>query len=68
MDARGHLNVQALGRRPVEGGFEADKRPLWIAHVRHQNAILPAKAAEHLSGAFFTWGGKEHESHVSISR
>lgn len=61
VDAYGPCSPQALGCRPVEGGWEADKRPLFIAHVRHHGAVLPGKAAEHLNGAMYTYGGREHE-------
>lgn len=50
VDAHGRCNPQALAGVPVEGGYEADKRPLFIAHVRHHGDVLPGKAGEHLNG------------------
>lgn len=65
VDASGPCHPENLGARPVEGGWEADKTPLFIAHVRHeQHGVLPGKCGPRLNGALYTWGGREHESNV----
>ncbi|KZT67294.1 carbohydrate-binding module family 12 protein [Daedalea quercina L-15889] len=51
VDARGRLNVQSLGARPVEGGREKDGTPLFVARVQHDNNVIPGKVSEKLDGA-----------------
>ncbi|KAI5889742.1 carbohydrate-binding module family 12 protein [Schizophyllum commune H4-8] len=64
VDASGRLNVNSLGYRPVEGGREADGKPLYIAKAPHKDAEHPGKAGEHLDGALIPYGGKEKKIEV----
>jgi len=57
--ARGRLNVNALGHRPVEGGHEDDGTLLYIAEAPHQGAVHPGKCSEKLDGAYIPYGGHE---------
>ncbi|KAL1748613.1 carbohydrate-binding module family 12 protein [Schizophyllum fasciatum] len=59
VDASGRLNISSLGYRPVEGGREADGKPLFIAKAPHKGAEHPGKVGEHLDGALIPYGGKE---------
>lgn len=55
VSAHGHLNVQSLGARPVEGGRESDGTPLYIAKAFHKGAEHPGKASEKLHGKFSSY-------------
>ncbi|KXN90187.1 hypothetical protein AN958_04677 [Leucoagaricus sp. SymC.cos] len=54
-----HLNVDYLGARPVEGGYENDGTPLYVVRAHHKNAWHPGKASSKLEGAFIPYDGKE---------
>jgi len=53
------LNVQSLYATPVEGGYENDGTPLYVARAYHNGAKHPGKASTKLDGAFIPYGGKE---------
>ena len=36
-DDHGHLNIEKLGARPVEGGRDGDGTPLYICQRRYRN-------------------------------
>jgi len=46
--------------RPVEGGYEADGKPLWIAQAMFSGKILPGKTAGWDSGAYIAHRGTEN--------
>jgi len=48
------------GTRPVEAGYEADGKPLWIAQARYAGGVLPGKASGWDSGAYVAHNGKEN--------
>ncbi|KAG8893211.1 hypothetical protein FRB99_002136, partial [Tulasnella sp. 403] len=45
--------------RPVEGGYEADGKPLWVAQARLGDKVLPGKTSGWTSGAHLASGGIE---------
>jgi len=47
----------------IIGGYEADGRPLYVARCAHEGGFHPGKAGPHLSGANFSYGGKELSTH-----
>lgn len=53
------LNVDYLGARPVEGGYENDGTPLYVARAYHKDAWHPGKASAKLDGAFIPYGDEE---------
>ncbi|KAG8683114.1 hypothetical protein FRC08_014523, partial [Ceratobasidium sp. 394] len=53
------FNIQSLGARPVEGGYEADKTPLFIVQAPYKNGTHPGKTSEKLGNADITYGGNE---------
>lgn len=53
------LNVESLGARPVEGGYENDGTKLYVVRAYHKGAMHPGKASEKLDGAFIPYDGKE---------
>lgn len=44
------LNVASLGATPVEGGYENDGTPLYVARAYHNGAKHPGKASAKLDG------------------
>ncbi|ORX88770.1 hypothetical protein K493DRAFT_319211 [Basidiobolus meristosporus CBS 931.73] len=44
----------------VQGGYESDGRPLFIARYFHKDGLHIGKAAPHLKGINFGYDGKEH--------
>ncbi|KAF5389477.1 hypothetical protein D9757_004348 [Collybiopsis confluens] len=63
VDASGHLNVENLGLRPVEGGRDKDGSPLYIAEAPHNGATHPGVASPKLDGALIPYGGKQVQVH-----
>ncbi|KIK67036.1 carbohydrate-binding module family 12 protein [Collybiopsis luxurians FD-317 M1] len=63
VDASGHLNVENLGLRPVEGGRDKDGSPLYIAEAPHNDAVHPGIASPKHDGAFIPYGGKQVQVH-----
>ncbi|KAF7362069.1 Carbohydrate-binding module family 12 protein [Mycena venus] len=59
VDTSGHLNVDSLGYRPVEGGREPDGTPLYVASAYHHDAVHPGKASRNLEGAYIPYDGGE---------
>lgn len=53
VDGHGRLNLQSLGARPVEGGYEANGTPLFIAQASIKGSIQPGKISEKLDRTFF---------------
>jgi len=53
------LNVESLGAKPVEGGYENDGTPLYVARAYHKGAKHPGKASTKLDGAFIPYDGTE---------
>lgn len=64
VDASGRLDVNRLGARPVEGGREADGKPIYIAKAPHKDAEHPGKVGPHLDCALIPYGGKEKRIEV----
>ncbi|KAJ3483283.1 hypothetical protein NLI96_g6428 [Meripilus lineatus] len=62
VDGHGRLNLQSLGARPVEGGYEANGTPLFIAQASIKGSIQPGKISEKLDRAFIPYGGDEKEA------
>ena len=62
---RGHLNLQNLNARPVEGGRETDGTPLFVARAPYDNSTQVGKCSERLDGAFIPYGGTEKKVDVS---
>ena len=50
VDASGRLDLNALGARPVEGGWESDGTPLYIAQAHINNGVHCGKISEKLKG------------------
>lgn len=50
VSARGRLNVDNLGLRPVEGGRDKDGTPLFIAEAPHNGAVHPGIASAKQEG------------------
>ncbi|KAI8971188.1 carbohydrate-binding module family 12 protein [Trametes punicea] len=61
VDWHGHVDLERLSARPVEGGHEADGTPLFIAQAHHHDAIVPGKCSPKLNGAFIPYGNTEKE-------
>jgi len=59
VDSSGHLNVESLGLRPVEGGRGKDGELLYIAEAPHNGAVHPGIASTKLDGAVIPYGGKQ---------
>jgi len=59
VDFGGPLNVESLGRRPVEGGRGKQGEPLYIAKAFHHDATHPGIASANLDGAVISYGGKQ---------
>ncbi|KAJ4000040.1 carbohydrate-binding module family 12 protein [Lentinula boryana] len=57
--ASGHLNVENLGLRPVEGGRDKDGTPLYVAQAPHKGAVHPGIASPKHDGAYIPYGGKQ---------
>jgi hypothetical protein len=53
------LNVNELGAEPVEGGKEANGALLYVARVRYNGGLHPAKIGEHLPAAHLAYNGTE---------
>jgi len=53
------LDVQGLGAQPVEGGKEANGSLLYVARVRYEGGLHPAKCGEHLPAAHLAFHGTE---------
>jgi len=53
------LSIQRLGATPVEGGREADGKPLYVARVEYEHGWHTAKVGEHLPAAQLAFGGRE---------
>ncbi|KAH9054271.1 hypothetical protein EDB87DRAFT_1702709 [Lactarius vividus] len=53
------LNVEELGATPVEGGKEANGTLLYVARVRYNDGVHPAKIGEHLPAAHLAFNGTE---------
>lgn len=53
------LNVGELGATPVEGGKEANGALLYVARVKYNDGIHPAKIGEHLPAAHLAFNGTE---------
>jgi len=63
----GKLKPYELNGRLVEGGYEHDRTPLYVAQARHGNATIPGKASINLDGALLPYGGTEkRENHYSV--
>lgn len=62
IQVNGKLNINALGRRPVEGGYDSDETPLFIAKAFHKDAWHPGKCSEKLDAAFIPYGDDEVEA------
>ncbi|KAK3092131.1 hypothetical protein FSP39_025434 [Pinctada imbricata] len=43
----------------VRGGYDSDRRPLFVARASHNGEWVPGKAAYHLPGCHIPWGGEE---------
>ncbi|TCD63072.1 hypothetical protein EIP91_006028 [Steccherinum ochraceum] len=54
------LNLASLGARPVEGGYEANAEPLYVAQAYLGDAWLPGKHGSHLPAAHIPHGGIEN--------
>ncbi|TFK54525.1 hypothetical protein OE88DRAFT_1655228 [Heliocybe sulcata] len=59
VEASGKLNVDALGYRPVEGGYEPDLTPLYVVQAHHHFGTYVGKASSVLDGAFVPHDGSE---------
>ena len=46
----GELNPATLGHRLVEGGYDADGSPLYVAEAPHKDAVHPGKASPKFKG------------------
>ena len=53
------LNIEELGAKPVEGGKESNDALLYIARVRYNDGLHPAKIGEHLPAAHLAFNGTE---------
>ena len=53
------LNVGGLGATPVEGGKEANGALLYVARVKYEGGLHPAKCGEHLPAAHLAFHGTE---------
>ena len=53
------LNLDELGAKPVEGGKEANGAVLYVARVRYNDGVHPAKIGEHLPAAHLAYNGTE---------
>lgn len=51
VSARGRLDVESLGCRPVEGGREKDGTPVYVVRAPYKEAEHPGKTSEKLDGA-----------------
>lgn len=56
---RQQLKLEELGATPVEGGKEANGALLYVARVRYNDGIHPAKCGTHLPGAHLAHSGTE---------
>lgn len=56
---RQQLRLEELGATPVEGGKEANGTLLYVARVRYNDGIHPAKCGTHLPGAQLAHSGTE---------
>lgn len=61
VDAQGECKVDEQGLKPVEGGREADGRPLWVAQAPVKESVVPGKCGKHLDGARVPYGNDEKE-------
>jgi Protein of unknown function (DUF3421) len=52
--ASGRLNLNNLGHKPVEGGFENDGTPLYVVKAPYGDAVHPGKTSEKLDGMEFS--------------
>ncbi|KAJ9058104.1 hypothetical protein DSO57_1015900 [Entomophthora muscae] len=43
----------------IQGGYESDNRPLYIARGYHKGCLVVGKAAGHLNGCMIPYGGEE---------
>ncbi|KAF5351874.1 hypothetical protein D9756_007414 [Leucocoprinus leucothites] len=50
VQAGNRINVDYLGAKPVEGGYENDQTPLYIVKAYHKDAWHPGKASPKLDG------------------
>lgn len=55
----GRLNIQSLNATPVEGGYDDDGTPLYIARASWKGGMHPGKASTKFSGAQIPYGGEE---------
>jgi hypothetical protein len=62
--AEGHLNMQSLTSKPVEGGQEEDGDALFLAKANHENSTQVGQAGPTLNGASIPLWGKE----VSVAK
>lgn len=50
---------RGLPSNAIQGGFEADGRPLFIARANYEGSLIVGKAATHLGGCLIPYGGQE---------
>lgn len=56
---RGHLNLNALGGQPVEGGRDQDGSILYVARAPYKDGTHPGKISDKLKGACIAYGDDE---------
>lgn len=49
----------AIPPNAVQGGFEKDGKPLFVARGLHKGSLIPGKAAPHIGGMYVPYDGKE---------
>ncbi|EPQ57168.1 hypothetical protein GLOTRDRAFT_110454 [Gloeophyllum trabeum ATCC 11539] len=59
VETSGRLNIDSLEHKPVEGGYEPDLTPIYIAQAHHHMGTHPGKASSVLDGAFIPHDGSE---------
>ncbi|KIY65687.1 carbohydrate-binding module family 12 protein [Cylindrobasidium torrendii FP15055 ss-10] len=68
VNTSGNLNLASLNARPVEGGREADGKPLYVAKAPYNNGEHPGKAREGLDGmltVLIYWGNAKSSQQVA---
>ncbi|KAI0730852.1 hypothetical protein C8Q76DRAFT_340473 [Earliella scabrosa] len=61
VSCEGRLEVEKLPGRPVEGGREANGKPLFIAQAYWNRAVVPGKCGPSLPKAFIPYANDEKE-------
>ena len=66
VSCEGRLEVEKLPGRPVEGGREANGKPLFIAQAYWNRAVVPGKCGPSLPKAFIPYANDEKEERVRL--